>query len=162
MNQPTQEQLLEMLIGKLQGNLTSLVNVMYRGIDERLSPYDLAVGEYAVLVACFANEPITVTGLTEHVPIDDGRMSRIVSNLEDRSLVSKVRLRKDRRVVRVRTTDEGKALAPVLIQLAAEHYSNIMSKVTEKELTDLIAFIEKMTENAELARQASEPTPEEA
>lgn len=152
MNDPIQDRSLESQIARLQGGLTQLVNVMFRGIEERLSPYGIAVGEYAVLAACSFNEPITITGITRHVPIEVGRISRIVSKFEDRGLVRKVRLRSDRRVVRVRMTDEGRALMPELTRHVGEHYANVTSRVSEEELTDLIAFIEKMTENAMLAR----------
>ena len=153
MNDPTQGQSLESQIARLQGDLTQLINVMYRGIERRLSPYGVAVGEYAVLAACFFNEPITITGITQHVPLEAGRVSRIVSKFEDRNLVLKVRPKSDRRTVWVRMTDEGRALVPVFIKHEAEHYGNVMSRVSEQELVGLIAFIEKMTENAVLAKE---------
>ena len=155
MNELTREQSLEALIARLQGDITNLINAMFRGIEERLTPFGLAVGEYAVLAACLANEPITISGLTRHVPVDVKRMSRIVSKLEDRALVRRVRIRRDRRVVMVRTTDEGRAMASQLTGLVGEHYARVVRRMTEEELDDLVAFIEKMTENAEFARAQS-------
>ncbi len=148
MSDPTQEQSLESQIAILQGGVTNLVNILFRGIEERLLPYDLAVVDYAVLTACFANEPVTVSGLTQHVPVDAGRISRMVSKLEDRGLVRKVRLRTDRRVVRVEMTEEGRAMATELMESVGEHYTNIIRNVSAEELTGLMAFVEKMTENA--------------
>ena len=159
MDERTQDQSLESQIAKLQGGVTNLVNVMFRGIEERLSPHGLAVVEYSVLAACFVTESITVSGLTQHVPIDTGRISRMVSKLEDRGLVRKVRLKSDQRVVRVEMTAEGQALMPALMRSVGEHYANIISSVSEEELTDLMAFIEKMTENAALAMERSEDDP---
>lgn len=152
----TQRPSLEELIGTLQGDLTRLVNIMYQGIEDRLSPVGLAVGEFSVLAACFSNESITISGLAEHVPLDLGRISRLVSNLEDRKLVRKVRLERDRRVVRVEMTDEGRALALEFMGQIAEHYANVVSRISEEELSDLITFIEKMTENAEIAKGEGE------
>lgn len=148
----TQIPSLEALIGMLQGDLTRLVNIMYQGIEDRLSPFGLAVGEYAVFAACFTNGPITISGLAEHVPLDAGRISRIVSKLEDRGLVWKERPGADRRVVKVETTDEGGALAIECMKRVGEHYANVVSRISEEELIDLIGFVAKMTENAEIAK----------
>ena len=140
---------IEALIGMLQGDLTRLVKVMYQGIEARLSPVGLAVGEFSVLAACYSNESITISDLAEHVPLDVGRISRLVSSLEDRELIRKVRPKRDRRVVRVEMTDEGRALALKCMGQASEHYATVMSRVSEEELTDLIDFIETMIANAE-------------
>ena len=148
----TESPSIEALIGMLQGDLMKLVTIMYQGIEERVSPFGFAVGEFSVLAACFSNESITISGLAEHVPLDVGRISRLVSRLEDRGLVWKARPERDRRVVRVEMTDEGRALALECMRRVGEHYANVVSGVSEEELIDLIGFIETMMENAESAK----------
>ena len=143
-----QEESIEALIGRLQGDMTALINVMFTGIQERVSAHGFAVAEYSVFATCFANESITISGLAEHVPVDVGRISRMVSKLEDRGLIRKVRLAGNRRVVRVEMTDKGRTLALELLGSVGEYYANIVSKVSEQELTDLTGFIERMTKNA--------------
>lgn len=145
----TQDQSIESHISRLQGNVTTLVNVLFRGIHERVSPFDLAVAEYYVFATCFANESITISGLARHVPIDAGRISRIVSRLEDRELIRKVRPGEDRRVVKVEMTGEGRALALELMGSVQQHYANVVKGISEQELTDLVDFIERMTANAQ-------------
>ena len=144
----TQDESIEALIGKLQGDMTALINTMFTGIQERVSSRGFAVAEYWVFATCLANESITISGLAEHVPVDVGRISRMVSKLEDRGLVRKVRLAGNRRVVRVEMTDKGRDLVLDLQGSVGEHYANIVSKVSEQELTDLTCFIERMTKNA--------------
>ncbi|MDE2716716.1 MAG: MarR family transcriptional regulator [Chloroflexota bacterium] len=148
----TESPSIEALIGMLQGDLMKLVTIMYQGIEERVSPFGFAVGEFSVLAACFSNESITISGLAEHVPLDVGRISRLVSRLEDRGLVWKARPERDRRVVRVEMTDEGRALAVECMRRVGEHYANVVSGVSEEELTGLIGFIADMTANAEAAK----------
>ncbi len=151
MNDQTQGQSLEAQIARLQGDLTGLVNLIYRKLEEMLAPFELSVAEYSVVLTCFDNRPITVNGINERVPLDLGRVSRMVSKLEDMGLVRKTRLRDDRRVVYVELTEEGDALAQDLIRRAEESYAGMMSKVSEEELTALMVFIEKMTANAKSA-----------
>ena len=136
-------------IATLQSDVTTLVNVMYRGIEEKVSPFELTVGEYSVFTTCFINQPITISGLAKRVPVGAGRVSRIVSRLEDRDLIRKVRPAGNRRVVIAEVTDKGHALALELMGSVGEHYANILRRVSEQELTDLLGFIERMTANAE-------------
>ncbi len=156
MAEPPQSQSIESLIGKLQSDMTSLINVLFTGIQERVSPHGFAVAEYSVFATCFANERITISGLAEHIPVDVGRISRMVSKLEDRRLIRKVRVKGNRRLVRVEVTDKGRALALELMGSVGEHYSSIVSKVTEQELTDLMGVIETMTTNATESISAGE------
>ena len=127
----TQNQSIESHIARLQGNVTTLVNVLFRGIRQRVSRFDLAVVEYSVFTTCFANESITISGLARHVPIDIGRISRIVSKLEDRELVRKVRPVDDRRVVNVEMTGQGRALALELMGGVHEHHANLVRKISD-------------------------------
>ncbi len=151
MNDQTEGRLLEAQVTRLQGDLTTLMNLIYRKLEEMLAPFELSVAEYSVVLTCFANRPITVNGINERVPLDLGRVSRMVSNFEVRGLVRKARPRGDRRVVHVEMTEKGNALALDLMRIAEENYADIMSRVSEEELTDLMAFIEKMTANAKSA-----------
>ena len=148
-----QGEVLQAQIGELQGNIVSVIHVMYRGIEEELADDRLAVGVYSVLAACFIHEPITVTDIQKHVALDTGRISRIVSKLEDRGFVQKTRLQVDRRKVWIEMTDEGREIASRLMERIESFYVKIMSRITDDELTHLIAFIEKMLANAERVRQ---------
>ena len=150
---------LEALVFQLPGLLTNLVNLMYRGAQERLDPHNLSVVEYAVLTACFGNAPATIQGLLRQVPIDATQMSRVVSRLHDRKLVRRERSRTDRRVVRIRMTDAGRELAPETLRLVNEHYASVIRRVTGDELMGLIAFTEKMMANARIVGEQAEGYP---
>ena len=148
--EPT-DQAIESYVGALQTDVMTLMNVMFGGIQERVSPFGLAVGEYSIFTACHTNGSIAVSDLAQYVPFDATRISRIVSKLEDRGLVRKVRPDRDRRVVIVEMTEKGNALALELMASVSEHYAAIASRVRERELTSLLRFIERMTANAESA-----------
>ena len=152
----TQGESIESLIGRLQGDMTLLINVLFTGIQERVSSNGFGVAEYSVFATCYANESITISGLAELVPVDVGRISRMVSKLEDRELVQKVRLEGNRRVVRVKMTDKGRTLALELMGSVGEHYANVASRVSEQELTNLADFMERMTKNASEAIASGE------
>ena len=148
-----QGEVLQAQIGKLQENIMSVVHMMYRGMEDELAQDRLAVGVYSVLAACFMHEPVTVSEVQRHVALDTGRISRIVSNLEERNFVRKTRRRDDRRMVSIEMTDEGREIAAQLIEKIDSFYVKTMSRITDDELTHLIAFIEEMLANAERVSQ---------
>lgn len=153
MKDEMQGELLQAQIGKLQENIMSVVHMMYRGIEEELAQDRLAVGAYSVLAACYMNEPVTVSEVQRHVPLDTGRISRIVSNLEERTFVRKTRRRDDRRMVSIEMTDEGREIAAHLFGKIDSFYVKTMSRITDDEFSNLIAFIDKMLANADRVRQ---------
>lgn len=155
MSDQTQDPI-DLHIAKLQSDITSLVNVLFRGIEERVSPFGLAVVEYSILDACSTAGPITISGLSQLIPIGSGRISRLVTKLSDRNLIRKVRLRNDRRVVRVELAKEGKLLMPELTKRVGEHYANVTRGISEEELACLLAFVEKMVANAPSAKERPE------
>ena len=138
-------------VATLQSTVVTLLNVMFRGIQERVSPFELSVGEYSVFVICFTNGPITMSDLGQHIPISAARISRAVSKMEDRELVRKVRPGRDRRVVIVEMTGKGRALARELMASVEEHCAGIVGRVSEQEMAGLLGFIERMTANAKSA-----------
>lgn len=152
MNDEIQGEVLQAQIGHLQENIISVVHMMYRGIEAELAQDRLAVGVYSVLAACFMNEPITVSEVQRHVPLDTGRISRIVTNLEERNFVRKTRLQADRRMVSIEMTDEGRDIAARVMGKIDSFYVSTMGRITDDELTHLIAFIEKMLANADRVR----------
>lgn len=153
MKDEMQGELLQVQIGKLQEHIMSVVHMMYRGIEEELARDRLAVGVYSVLAACCMHEPITVSEVQKYVALDTGRISRIVSNLEERNFVRKIRLQVDRRLVSIEVTDEGRELASKLMGRIDSFYVKTMSRITDDELTQLIAFIEEMLANADRVRR---------
>ena len=136
---------------QLQGDLTNLINAIVKGIDERLAPYEVDAASYAVLAALFNGGPTEISGLRRMVPIDPGRMSRMVSALANRNLVRKIRLQSDQRVVRVELTKDGETVAPQLIERIENFYIGFMESVSEEEISTCIATIETLTSNAATA-----------
>lgn len=129
---------------KLQVGLKDLVKVIVNGFDDCLAPFGVDAVDYTILATCFSAGPITIKDLGNLVPVDGGRISRVVTKLHDRNLVRKVRLRKDRRVVRVRMTEKGLALVPQLMRRVREFYTLLLTDISQEELTKCLAIAERM------------------
>ncbi len=140
---------IEWCLANFEGVVTTLASSMRRAVEERTLSYKLSVMEYSVLATCFAAKSITIPEIANYAPVGVGRISQIVSKLQDRELIRKVRRRGDRRVVTVEMTNEGQDLAHQIVESLAVHYAYIFEKVSDKELTNLILFVEKLAADPE-------------
>lgn len=114
--------------------VTGLVNAVAKGMAQQLAPFSIIPVEYTILSVCYAGQADTVTGLARVVPVDAGRISRLVNRLSERGLIHRRRLRTDRRTVRLRLTDEGRMLVPQLARRVQEHNAMLLAGISDAEL----------------------------
>lgn len=76
----------------------------------RLDALDLTYPQYLVFLVLWEKDDITVKTLGERLFLDSGTITPLVKRLEARGLVARVRDTVDERQVRIRLTDEGRAL----------------------------------------------------
>ena len=124
-----------------------LVNAVARGMEEQLEPWDLSALEFSILGMCFRSGETTVSNLASVIPVDAGRISRMVYKLYKRGLMSRNRMPSDRRVVQLRLTEEGRNLVPRLAHLVEEYNKLLISGVSHEDLTAFIATCRTIVEN---------------
>lgn len=76
----------------------------------RLDALDLTYPQYLVFLVLWENDDITVKTLGERLFLDSGTITPLVKRLEARGLVSRERDKVDERQVRIKLTDEGRAM----------------------------------------------------
>ena len=131
-----------------------LVNTVAKGVEEELKPFDLAPIEYTVLYMCFGGKLGTVTALAQAMPVDGGRLSRVVRGLAKRKLIRKRRLRSDRRVVRLTLTEEGSALTRELIRRVQAHYEVLLEGIDDEGRRVFMAVIQQILANSRRGRES--------
>ena len=127
--------------------VTGLVNAVARGMERQLEPWDLSALEFSILGVCFRAGETTVSGLASVIPVDGGRISRIAHKLYKRGLISRNRMTSDRRVVRLRLTEKGRALVPRLVQLVEEYNKMLISGISPEDLALFVATSHTIIEN---------------
>lgn len=135
---------IEQHAARLQRGLAKLVHALISGLDEPFASFDVDSIDYTILKACTAVETITIKELRSLVPVDYVYLSRSVSLLEDRGLVRKFRTKKDRRLVYVQVTEEGKDLLPRLVAISEQYFARLVKDIDAKDLADSMAVMEKM------------------
>ncbi len=144
----------ERQINNMQECMIGLLNLIYRGILERLMPWGLNPSEFCTIDVCEQAGLVPLATLQQMMPLETQQLRRMVSDLTDRNLLEKVRLRDDRRVVRVKVTEQARAMLPDLRHQVNEHYAYVMSSVSDEEVARLMAFVDRLVTNAAGPRPA--------
>ena len=120
---------------------------MAKGTEGQLAPWGFSALEFHILGFIFRAGETTVSEIATVTPVDSGRISRIVHKFYKRGLVSRERMTRDRRVVKLRLTDEGGDLVPHLVQLVDDYNKMLISNISHEDLTGFIATCDKIVEN---------------
>ena len=132
--------------------VAGLVSVVAKGMAEQVAPHDLVPLEFALLRAFLRQEEWTTTRLAGVLTVKPSRISRVVTKLVDRGLMSRRRPRNDRRVVILTLTEEGKVFTRDLHRRIQAHDARLAEGVTEQEMAVLASATSKiMTNYAALA-----------
>ena len=127
--------------------VAGLVNVVAKGMANLVAPHDLIPLEFALLRAFLRQEEWTTTQLARVLPVRTSRISRVVTKLVDRGLMSRRRMRNDRRVVILTLTEEGKALTRELHRRVQAYDTELSEGVTEQEMAALASATSKIMAN---------------
>ena len=132
---------------ELGGYVAGLKNAVEKGTEEQLAPFAITPTEYAILTICQARGTTTVSELAQYIPVDAGRISRIVNNLYQRRLLARQRLQEDRRVVKLWLTEDGQRLAPELMERVVAYNEMLAEGVTRAERDAFVSTYNKIMRN---------------
>jgi len=140
--------------------VSGLVNAVARGMEQQLAAWRLSALEFSILGVCLSAGTTTVTGLSNVIPVDSGRISRIINKLHERGLINRERMTSDRRVVKLRLSEEGRDLVPRLVKLVEDYNQMLISGISPDNLTRFVATSHMIMSNyarhmAELAADDS-------
>lgn len=110
--------------------------------------------EWRVLGSLDGDEGATITGLADLSFMEQSRMTRLVERMEGKGLVRRVTDPEDRRRVRVFYTDQGRALAAVLIAEAKRHEARVLALLPPRDAAQLKTLLAALDDRIGWARQA--------
>ena len=127
--------------------VSELVNAVARGIERKLQPWGFSALEFTILRLCYQAGSTTVTSLAAAIPVDSGRISRVVNNLYNKGLIKRERMVSDRRVVQLQLSDDGLTTVPLLLQLIEDYNNMLIAGISLKEMTQFISTSHKIVAN---------------
>jgi DNA-binding MarR family transcriptional regulator len=103
-------------------------------------------------------ERLTATALSEETCYDMGALTRIVDDLEEEGLVRRERTERDRRVVEIALTPQGRKYLQTGKRLAVELLNSLAEPFSRQELETLIALLQRMMARLQEAQMTTLPT----
>jgi len=107
-------------------------NLRHSGLSV-LSEVELSYPQILVLYALLENGTSTIGGLSRHLKISQGVMSRTVDRLVVKGMVDRKRDDDDRRVVNVGLTREGMDFATRMITYHVDRFGDQFSKIRKED-----------------------------
>ena len=127
--------------------VAGLANAVAKGVEEELARFELNALAFAIIRRCYEGEEDTVTAISQSLPVDPGRISRMVSELTTKKLIRRRRLRNDRRIVKLYLTPEGEELAPQIIESVQSQVAMLLEGVSDEEYAHFVSTCEKIMFN---------------
>lgn len=114
---------------------------------QRIAEHDLTVAMYRVLAMLKERNESTLGDLADVVSVEISTLSRLVSTLAKRKLVSRTRPEDNGRIVIVRLTPQGEELTAKLMPLAVELERTAVQGMSEEEVNALKKALRLMHSN---------------
>jgi len=125
---------------RLMHNFWGITHILHQLSDGRGS-------QKRILTILLRHGPVTQSALTEHLGIQPGSASEVLSKLESAGLIFKSDSPADRRTVTIDLTDSGRAKAALALSERERLKSELLAPLSCEEQTALLALLEKVTEN---------------
>jgi DNA-binding MarR family transcriptional regulator len=131
--------------------------------DRRFIAQQVSFVQWMVLANLARFEHLTATALSAETCHDMGALTRIVDDLEGAGLVRRDRSARDRRVVEITLTPEGRRHLRSGKRLVVELLNSLVAPFSRQEIETLIGLLQRMMARLQEAEAASStPEPQEA
>lgn len=124
--------------GKLMQNLWNVVHVLQHTSGGRGS-------QNRILTILLRNRIVSQAELTEHLGIQSGSASEVLSKLESAGLIVRTESEEDRRTVNITLTPMGEEKAAIALAEREKKKRDMFSVLSEEEKAVLLSLLEKMT-----------------
>jgi DNA-binding MarR family transcriptional regulator len=129
-------------------------------VDRELEPAGLTNAQWVPLLKLHMGAASTVAELARECQLDAGSMTRMLDRLEAKTLVRRVRSSRDRRVVNLELTDEGRQVAQGIPSVLCRVQNAHLDGFSVEEWQQLKTLLRRMLANTRSGRyQAAGPTP---
>ena len=128
-----------------------------RRMDQEMLPLGLTASQWRPIALLATKRADTAVELADLAGIDTGAMTRTLSRLEAKGLLKRTPCQKDRRVVRIRLTQDGLEKAqeiPINIARVLNHH---LRGFSADELTQLMHFLQRMLANGSMPSAIEQP-----
>lgn len=132
----------------IEESLGYLINRAARVFAGRLAtelrPFDVGIGQWAVLLHLWGSDGMTQAQLARRVAIEQPTMVRTIDRMERDGLVTRSPDPNDGRATRITLTERGWNLRDAIVPLAAKVNRTATEALTDEEVTTLKRLLAKL------------------
>jgi DNA-binding MarR family transcriptional regulator len=132
-------------------------NLLLPQMEVLFSDQTLSFSQWSALMALREGDALTAADLARVICHDTGSLTRILDQLEERSLITRKRSESDRRLVALELTQKGRNLITSLMPRVTRLWNELLAGFSHDEIRLLIKLLTRLTAAAEGRRDAAEP-----
>ncbi len=121
-----------------------LHNLMVPCAEAQFAGEELTFSHWVALISLRDGLTHTCADISRHMGHDSGATTRLIDQLEARGLVARHRSKKDRRVVDLALTAEGKAVAKALTPRMVNLSNEVLKDIPASEVNALIDILKRL------------------
>jgi DNA-binding MarR family transcriptional regulator len=126
------------------------------GMNGRGTSFDFTLSEMKAVAAFRGDHDYTMGELSKNAQVTMPSMTEMIDKLEKKGMAERYRDDQDRRVVKVRLTEQGKQMRKEFMQKRLQDMKEVFGKLSRKELEHLIASLRRarqILEKVEISHQ---------
>lgn len=118
-------------------------------LDVAFAQKDFTFMQWVVLMYVRDGIGITATDICRDYRHDQGALTRVIDQLEERGLIERQRSAEDRRVVQLSLTAQGRKTVESLIPVVVERLNTALDGFTASEVSELARLLGKLVNRIE-------------
>ena len=143
-------------IGYLMRRGRNLITAQVQDIFRQKPGLDGVSFVHWVVLMCLRDDLAnTLTEISQYVCYDAGALTRVIDQMEERGLLKRKRSGKDRRVVELKLTREGRKVVESLIFIVVDYYNDLLRDFTHEEVNILLQLLTRLVGKLDAVRDGS-------
>ncbi len=120
--------------------------------------HDVSFMQWLVLMKLHEGTAVTASDLCRKVHHDNGALTRLLGQLEERGFIERERSGEDRRVVKLQLTAAGRRKIADLLPLTVDRLNGALSDFSKAEFQELTRLLNKLIASLSACAQAGMPS----
>ncbi len=128
-------------------------SLMQECAERIFAPYDISFIQWIALSKLNEGLAATASDLCKRMQHDNGAITRMLDQLEEKGYVERHRSQQDRRVVELQVTEAGRAKVNELTPLIVDSLNRALTSFSLEEFTQLTRLLEKLKNSIQCFNQ---------
>lgn len=124
--------------------ITRAANKVHKTINKKLSPYNIAIEQRATLEMIKFEEDVNQMMISNLLNKDKTTISRSLTALEKKGLITKTETLDDKRSKKVELTSKGESTLKDTLEYVSSYRESLSSKLSDEEINTFFKIMDKL------------------